>query len=54
MLNQSPLLFNNDRVQHNDIYGTVDQQKEIARIYVELLQIKTKIEEQINDWLSYN
>ena len=32
----------------------VDQQKEIARIYVELLQIKTKIEEQINDWLSYN
>ena len=49
MLNQSPLLFNNDRVQHNDIYGTIDQQKEITRIYVELLQIKTKIEEQIND-----
>ena len=49
MIKQSASLYNNDRVQHNYIYGTVDQQKEITQLYAELLQIKTKIEEQNND-----
>ena len=49
LLKHSSLLFNNDTVQHDHIYGTVDQQREAAHLYAELLQIKTRIEEQNDD-----
>ena len=49
VLSHSPALFNNDSVQYEHIYGTVDQQIEVTRLYSEILQIKSKIEEQDDD-----
>ena len=49
VLSHSPALLNNDSVQYEHIYGTVDQQIEITRLYSEILQIKSKIEEQDED-----